>query len=412
MSAPLNTIGPAEAFRRRAAVRNRISAVALLAIMAGIVSLTVALYSQAFIDTANVTVRAERAGLQMRKGTIVKLRGVDVGRTGKSTLNPDGSVDVELKLKPEMLDDIPSNVIVSLEQLTAFGNKHIALTVPSDPAPTHVEAGDVIDVRNVSVEINTVYEHLADVLAAAKPAKVNAVLGALAESLEGQGENLGQTLETLNTYIGQINGDLPALQRDFEKGADVLGLYADVAPDLMSILANGSVTAESISSEKDQLARFLDSMDSVSARGTAFLARNADPLIDVLASSLPTTELLERYSPQLSCFLKGLDKANRLIEHAFGTQFPGLVANVTVMASENLPYRLPDNLPVMGARNGPDCLGLPGYDGKSHLNLPNFDLGGTARTPVPEGDAPIDAADTNLLRQLFGTVLIGAGEPQ
>lgn len=401
--------GPAERFRRRQALRSRISAVVLLSFMAGIVALTVALYNQSFTTTADVTVRAERAGLQMRKGTVVKLRGVDVGKIGESTLNSDGTVDIEMELKPEMLSMIPSNVGVSLEQLTAFGNKHIALTMPTHPAATMLRAGDVIDATRVTVEVNTVYKHLARVLSAAHPAKVNAVLGALAESLQGQGENVGRTIDTLNAYLGKVNRDLPALHRDFEKGSDVLDVYADSAPDLMSVLANATTTATSISQQEHSFSAFLDSLDRVSNRGTFFFARNSAPLIDLLSSSLPTTELLQRYSPGFACFLKGLDKANRDTEHAFGTRLPGLIANVTVMASDNQAYVLPDQLPRMDANDGPDCSGLTGYDGKTYFDLKRFDRGGTAAHPVPDGDAPVRG--DNVLQQLFGTALIGGATP-
>ncbi|MFC7500791.1 MlaD family protein, partial [Nocardioides sp. GCM10030258] len=144
--------------------RFRMAAIALLSLMAGVAGLTVAMYKQSFTETALITVRSDRAGLQMRSGTIVKLRGVDVGRTGKTTLNPDGTVDIVLKLKPEMLDEIPADVDASLEQLTAFGNKHVALTARGHETGTHIKAGDVIEASHISVEANQLLEDFASVL--------------------------------------------------------------------------------------------------------------------------------------------------------------------------------------------------------------------------------------------------------
>ena len=46
--------------------------------------------------------------------------------------------------------------------------------------------------RNVSTEVNTVFENLVGVLDQIDPAKLNAVLSALAEGVRGQGERIGQ----------------------------------------------------------------------------------------------------------------------------------------------------------------------------------------------------------------------------
>lgn len=398
-------------FRSNEVWRYRTAAVVLLALMAGIAGLTVAMYNQSFTETSTVTVRADRAGLQMRKGTIVKLRGVDVGRTGQTTINDDGTVDVELNLKPDTLDDIPSNATVSLEQLTAFGNKHVALGLPARPATTHLRAGDVIDARHVSVEVNTVLDRLYDVLAVLEPAKVNSMLGAISSALNGQGENLGETIEILNAYLGKINRDLPTLGRDFAKGAGVLDTYADSAPDLMSMLDNGSVTADSIVSKKDQLRYFLDELNAVSTRGSEFLARNSEPLIDLLASSLPTTDLLERYSSEFSCFLKGMDKANQLVEKNFGTRVPGAIAIISVMQAGNEAYRNPANLPVMAANDGPNCHDMPAYDGSYYPRslMAPVDRGGEPNPPGPDEDQ-VSLSDEPLAVQLFGPLALLGGQ--
>lgn len=395
-------------FLQSEALRYRLSAVVLLALLAGFTGLTVAMYRQSFTDTAVVTVHGPRAGLQMRQGTVVKLRGVDVGKTGPTSINRDGTVDIKLKLKPDMLDEIPTNVHVSLEQLTAFGNKHVALNLPEEPASSHLEAGDVVDVSETTVEVNTVLDRLDRVLTTLDPAKVNAALGAIATSLNGQGENLGLTIETLNTYLGKINRDLPALQRDFDKGATVLDTYAAATPDLMKILSNGAVTADSISAQDEQLPRFLESLERVSNRGTAFLAKNSEPLIDLLASSIPTTELLRKYAPMYPCFLKGQDKANRMAEKIFMGRYAGVQGIVTVMSAGNEPYRNPDQLQVMAADDGPACYDMPAYDGSYYPQslMKQVDRGGH-----PANSDQTSVSEDPLAVQLFGP-LAGMGGSQ
>jgi len=396
-------------FFLRETFRLRVAALVLLSLLAGVAALTVSMYKQSFTDTAIVMVHSDRAGLQMRPGTVVKLRGVDVGKTGRATLNPDGTAEIELKLKPEMLSQIPANVTASLEQLTAFGNKHVALEVTGEESGQHLQAGDVITASHISVEANQVLEDLASVLTRLEPAKVNAMLSAVSTALYGQGDELGDTIDTLNDYLGRLIDDMPTIGRDFDKASTVLSTYAEATPALMALLADGSVFADSIVARKGQLDEFLAALDNVSVDGTVFLARNSEPLIDLLASSLPTTELLARYSPEISCFLKGMDRANLLGERNFGGIVPGVTAIVSVLSGGNDPYRNPENLPVMGADVGPRCHGMPEYDGRGYPRslMEPFDLGGDPNPPGPD-ENDVGISEEPLAVQLFGPLASGA----
>ena len=64
--------------------------------------------------------------------------------------------------------------------------------VPDDPSQQRLAAGAVLQSQNVSTEVNTVFENLVDVLDQIDPAKLNAVLTALADGVRGQGERIGQ----------------------------------------------------------------------------------------------------------------------------------------------------------------------------------------------------------------------------
>ena len=399
-------------FWRSDALRHRVSAVALLGVLGSIAWLTIAMYNQQFTSTADVTIHASRAGLQMRKGTIVKLRGVDVGRIGSATLNPDGTVNIGLRLKPAMIGEIPANVYVSLEQLTAFGNKSVVLTVPPGEAadPLHLAAGDVINADHVSVEVNTLFDDLDRLIAALPPAQVNQTLGSIASSLQGQGTNLGHTIDVLNDYLGKINRDMPQLKRDFEGGAKVLDVYASATPDLLSFLSNISTTADTIADQKATFGGFLDSLDQVSTAGRTFLDQNGQSLSDLLRTSVPTTELLARYSPMFSCFLRQMDRANKLQEANFGTSVPGVTAILSVIGAGNEAYQNPANVPVMGANIGPQCHGGAGYDGSyiPRSMMQSFDRGGMPGPAGPTKDQ-VGLSNEPLSIQLFGPLALQGG---
>ena len=59
--------------------------------------------------------------------------------------------------------------------------------------------------KNVSTEVNTVFENVVDLLNMIDPAKLNAVLTAVADGVRGQGERIGEATTDLNQVLMALN---------------------------------------------------------------------------------------------------------------------------------------------------------------------------------------------------------------
>ena len=81
-------------------------------------------------------------------------------------------------------------------------------------------------------------------LRAVQPADLNTTLNAVATALEGRGERLGQNLETLDDYLNRFNPEIPALIEDLRLTARVSDTYADVLPEIATILRNTITTRD------------------------------------------------------------------------------------------------------------------------------------------------------------------------
>ena len=103
-----------------ALVRMRLVGVAFILVIAPLIALTIAIYNKAFTDVVNVTLQADRAGNQLTAPADVKLNGVIVGEAREVKASADGA-DIELALKPGMVESIPQNVSARLLPKTLFG---------------------------------------------------------------------------------------------------------------------------------------------------------------------------------------------------------------------------------------------------------------------------------------------------
>jgi len=145
----------------------------------GVVAATSTLFSGSFRSYVPVTVVSDRAGLVMERGGKVKMRGVQVGRVRAITTRQD-RVSLTLQIYPDQVKYIPANVHARIRATTLFSAKYVELVYPGDPSRARLAAGAVIRVDNVGTEVNTMFANLVGMLNQIDPAKLNAVLSALA----------------------------------------------------------------------------------------------------------------------------------------------------------------------------------------------------------------------------------------
>ncbi|MEE2032703.1 MCE family protein [Rhodococcus chondri] len=359
--------------------KKKLAAFGMVGGLALIVALALIMFAGGFTTTTPVTVTASRSGLVMEPDAKVKLRGVEVGRVSSIDHSPAGAV-LQLAMQPGQLHMIPSNARVSIESTTVFGAKFVNLIVPEDPSPVPLREGAVIAADSVTVEFNTVFEHLSDVLAQIQPEKLNATLGALSEALRGRGDELGATVAEADEYLATMNPSLPQLRYDLQAAADVTEVYADTAPDLMDTISNATDVGNTIVDEQQQLDLLLMNLTGLANTGRDVLGENENQLTTALDHLTHTTTLLGEYSPELTCFIVGLNDARVAFEPMAGTgEYAALTLSTSFMGGAT-PYNHEQDLPVVGASGGPNCHGMPNFDPRRDGPAP-FIVTDTATTP-------------------------------
>lgn len=332
--------------------------IAYIAFVIGLITLSLAIYGKAFANTTDITIKADRAGLQLAKFGDVRIDGALIGQV--RSVSQDGEhASIEVALDPEAAAQIPENVSVQIMPTTLFGQKFVQLVRPKQASGQALGNGDVIPAERVStnVELSRVLANLFDVLRAVDPASVNSTLNALSTALEGRGERLGATAEKLNDYLAYVARDLPVLEQDLEVLADVADTYAQAAPDIVGVLRNATTTSNTITANAGELAGFFSELKSVSDHAYRFTDLNGDALVRGLQLSEPVVRLLATYSPEYPCLLVGLDKyRTRLL----GIFRDGKVHQKMFMGTPQYHVYTPEERPVFGeVGHGPWCLGLP-----------------------------------------------------
>jgi phospholipid/cholesterol/gamma-HCH transport system substrate-binding protein len=335
-----------------------LAGVVFLTVIALLIALSIAVYQKVFVHSTTVTIKADRAGLQLAKFGDVRLNGALVGQVRK--IDQDGKQAViTVALEPSEAEQIPDNVSVQILPTTLFGQKFISLVRPADPSPKPLADGAVIPASRVetNVELSRILANLFPLLRAVRPADLNATLNALSTALAGRGEQLGETMDELDTYLGRIGAHLPTLREDLVKLADVADTYDLAAPDLLGVLRNVTTTSRTVIDNKRQLGTFFSDLQGVADTSTKVLGDNESNLIRLGQVTEPMLKLLAVYSPEFPCLLEGAAKyAPRLAKTFAGNQVKQYLELGTPQ------YRAYDkrDRPTYGeVGHGPWCLGLP-----------------------------------------------------
>jgi phospholipid/cholesterol/gamma-HCH transport system substrate-binding protein len=344
-------------------VRRRLVGIVFLLVFALLVWLSIALYDKRFTPVALVTLTTGAAGNELHTHADVKARGVVVGEVRSISSTGDGAV-LGLAIQPDKVHLLPANVSAELLPKTLFGERYVDLVLPAAPVAARLVGGSAIaeDRSGSAIELDRVLADLLPTLSAVQPEKLSTTLTAVSDALSGRGAELGRTLDELGDYLGRLNPQLPALDRDITQLVSVANAYDQATPDILGALDDLTTTAKTVVSQQRQLGTLYSTVISSAGTVTDFLKQNRDTLIRLSADSKGTLALLARYSDEFPCTLRALVNFEPAVDKVLGkgTKQPGLHITADIVPSR-AKYTFPHDRPVYGDKTGPHCypLGQP-----------------------------------------------------
>jgi virulence factor Mce-like protein len=334
--------------------------VVFIVVLAGLVALSVGLYTKAFTPVTMVDLKADRIGNQLSVHGDVKLRGLRIGEVRKVSSTGDGAT-IRLALDKDKARLVPSDVSARLLPKTLFGEKEVNLVIPEGGSTARpLQAGDVIpqDRSETSIETERVLNDFMPLLQSLKPAQLSLTLNAVSSALRGRGDRLGHNLELNAEYFRQINPELPKILEDFRGLADLGDNYAAAAPDILRALDNFAASSRSLVDQREELGAFLQSTATFSKTADDFLRVNERSLVQLAAANRPLLEVYKRYSPEYPCMLHTLPKQEIVGEKTFGGINPWL--HITLEVTRDQGAYVKGDEPEFGEDRGPTCYGLTG----------------------------------------------------
>ncbi|MYR06857.1 MCE family protein [Gordonia sp. SID5947] len=369
----------------------------MLVIIVALVGVAAMMFAGMTQQSAHVTVTAPRAGLVMDPDAKVQMRGVTVGRVSKIDFDQKDTAELTLEIAPGELEKIPGNVGARIAAPTVFGAKGVELVTPDHPSG-RLRADQVLSAKDVEVEVNTVFGDLTEVLSQIRPAELNAALSAISTGLSGRGEQFGQMLSDVNSFMYHTNSALPALRSLLRDAPEVMRVYADTSRPLLGAVRHTSGISDTLVAEQRNLDAFLTSLIGLSNTGDDVLRDNRKSLAKVLKLLVPTSALTDEYNEALTCALDGF--GNLAVSPP--ADFPGLGLSANFLWGAE-PYTQSEK-PKVAASGGPQCSVLP----VKYQQRPPYVVTDTGANPYDGGRKSLELNVKSLQQALFGPIPDGA----
>ncbi|GAA3530440.1 MCE family protein [Aeromicrobium panaciterrae] len=328
----------------------------LLVVVALIATVLLAWGKGMFRDDVRVTAQVDDIGGALAAGADVKVQGVLVGRL-TSIESHDGGVRLGLTLDRDSADEIPRDVTARILPASVFGTSYVDLALPDTTGATHLAAGQVIqqDRRASTLELQDTLDSTYRVMTAVKPAELSITLGAIADALDGRGEKLGTTMETLNDYLGRLDTQTPLLKEDLALLASNLETAAKVAPELLDAVDDGLVTARTIVAKQAQLTSILSGGTALADEADRLIADNEQAAVDTIHQSATVVDAIFDERTGLASGFRNFVQFARKGQTVF-SDGPWMNTDVVITTGKDAPYTAAD-CPVFGPIRGDNCGG-------------------------------------------------------
>lgn len=376
--------------------------VVMVAVVFAFLGLAVAVYAKVFTTFTTVTLQADRAGLQLPKNGDVRYNGALVGSIRDISQTGDTAV-ITLGLEPESAKQMPADIEASIFPTTLFGQKYVALSGVEGSSGVGLRSGTVLPPERVhtTVELGQVLSRLFPLLETVQPSDLAATLNALATALNGRGAKMGETLDTLDSYLTDMNEHLPTLQEDLKLLGSVARTYDIAAPDLVATLGNLTVTSRTITSKKREFSTLFGEVAGLSDAGSRLMEDNETDIIRAVNGSESTLRMMAKYAPEYECLLRGIAVYKPILIKTFSG---GEVKQYAEFPSKQHRGYDRRDIPEYKETRGPGCFGLPnnppipwpGLDLRNGTDMDTERGRGDTYTP-PGGEPP----PPNILQDLI-----------
>jgi phospholipid/cholesterol/gamma-HCH transport system substrate-binding protein len=198
-------------------------------------------------------VRAELArSFNLFPGSPVKVLGVNVGQITDIEV-PEGAQHVEVIMRISGDVDVPADTSAIVIPASLLGERYVQLGAYTEGSRLEDGAVIPIDRTEVPFEFDEVLQGLEDFVSGLDGPEVGRFVANLAETLEGQGDQLGRTIDSASDAIGVLKDNDEELVELASQLADLNATLGSRDQELAALLQDFDLVAASLVNDRGDI---------------------------------------------------------------------------------------------------------------------------------------------------------------
>lgn len=279
-----------------------------------------------------ITAEFARAGLNVRPGDEVRVRGVPVGTISSIDVDRDGFT---ARYTLSVASDAPigSDTPAALVPKTLFGDKYVELQAPAAGGGRIADGAHIpLERTSAPSEVQEVLDRLEPVLAEVDPVTFANVIASTAEGLDGGGSDLATIVDALPDALATITANQQDLGRIFRAVPGIAGTLQQRVDALVAVAESFGTLALTIDESEGDLVRFVADTAELSSRAAELLDAEEGRLDRILSDSLSVLDLVGEQPGAVEALLAGAPRFVNGLAAATGTgAFRAPIANFGVL---------------------------------------------------------------------------------
>ena len=246
-----------------------------------------------FDDTYKVVAHFKDSG-GIFAGASVSYRGVTIGQVGDLEVTDDG-VDAVLQIENDS-EKIPADTNALVANRSAVGEQYVDLLPNTDAGP-YLKQDSEIEQSKTQTPIPTMQllVDLDKVVNSVNKDSLRTVVSEMGKAFNGTGDNLGQIIDTSNSFIETANANFDTTTALIKDSNTVLKTQLDSASDIRSFSNDLALLSDTLVASDGDLRRVIDNGSATANQLRRFLEDNKVNLGELINNLVTTGEVTVKH---------------------------------------------------------------------------------------------------------------------
>ncbi|MCU1448181.1 MAG: virulence factor Mce family protein [Acidimicrobiales bacterium] len=234
----------------------------------------------------------------------VKVAGVVVGKV-KGVKIDQGRADVSFNVKQSV--KVPTDSTIAIRWRNLIGQRYLYLYPGT--AATVLKGGETVAKTRSVVDVGELFNRLGPIIKAIDPKEVNTFLDAIVQALDGNGDKIRQSIDSLAVVAQSLGARDQAIGRLVDNVNTVAGAINDRDAQIRTVLDNLVLISQTFSQNTDVLNTAVTQLGDFSDNFGSLLANNQVQIDRIISSLNAVVSEVKVKLPVVDSILGGLDEA-------------------------------------------------------------------------------------------------------